>query len=101
MTLMLTARIDVNADKARQETAALTGEVGRLKTGMAGAGTTALAMGNSHRIAAGSVGNLAANVNDVAMMALAGQNPLQLAIQQGTQIGQVFGPMGAGDAAEA
>jgi chromosome segregation ATPase len=39
--------------------------------------------------AAGSVGNLTSQFNDIGVMLAAGQNPLQLAIQQGTQIGQV------------
>lgn len=38
--------------------------------------------------------NLAAQFNDIGVMALAAQNPLQLAVQQGTQINQVFGAMG-------
>lgn len=38
--------------------------------------------------------NLAAQFNDIGVMALAMQNPLQLALQQGTQINQVFGMMG-------
>lgn len=39
------------------------------------------------------VGNLAAQFNDIGVMA-AYQNPLQLALQQGTQINQVFASMG-------
>ncbi|WP_300439410.1 phage tail length tape measure family protein [uncultured Mameliella sp.] len=45
--------------------------------------------------AAGSVGNLTSQFNDIGVMLAAGQNPLQLAIQQGTQIGQVFQQTGA------
>lgn len=59
------------------------------------------AMANANRSAAGSTGNLVAQLNDVGMMLAAGQNPLQLAIQQGTQITQVIGPMGAAGAARA
>jgi len=55
----------------------------------------------SQTIAAGSVGNLAAQFNDIGMMIAAGQNPLVLAIQQGTQISQVLGPMGAAGAVRA
>ncbi len=58
----------------------------------------AMTMGNSHRVAAGQVGNLTAQFNDIGVMMAAGQNPLQLAIQQGTQISQVIGPMGAAGA---
>lgn len=57
------------------------------------------AMGRSHQMAAGATGNLVAQFNDIGMMLAAGQNPLQLAIQQGTQITQVIGPMGAAGAA--
>lgn len=51
--------------------------------------------------AAGAVGNLTAVFNDIGMMMAAGQNPLQLAVQKGTQITQVIGPMGAAGAARA
>lgn len=43
-------------------------------------------------------GYMAAQWNDMVMMALAGQNPMQLAIQQGSQITQAFGPGGASGA---
>lgn len=56
---------------------------------------------DTHRSAAGSVGNLRAQFNDIGVMLAAGQNPRQLAIQQGTQITQVIGPMGAAGAARA
>lgn len=55
-------------------------------------------LAQSHRIAAGSVGNLTSQFNDIGVMMAAGQNPLTLAIQQGTQISQVIGPMGAAGA---
>ncbi|MCT4554627.1 MAG: phage tail length tape measure family protein [Pelagimonas sp.] len=45
-------------------------------------------------LAAGSVANLTAQFNDIGIMLMAGQNPLLLAVQQGTQISQVIGPMG-------
>ncbi len=51
--------------------------------------------------AAGATGNLVAQFNDIGMMLAAGQNPLQLAIQQGTQVTQVIGPMGATGAVQA
>ena len=44
--------------------------------------------------AGGSVANLAAQFNDIGVMLAAGQSPLQLALQQGTQINQVFSSMG-------
>jgi hypothetical protein len=65
------------------------------------AAQTAGAMGRSHQMAASQVGNLTAQFNDIGMMMMAGQNPLQLAVQQGTQITQVIGPMGAAGAVKA
>jgi hypothetical protein len=38
--------------------------------------------------------NVFAQLNDIGMMMAAGQNPLQLAMQQGTQLNQVWGQMG-------
>lgn len=68
--------------------------IAALQNGMGG-------VGRSSQVAAGQVGNLTAQFNDIGMMLVAGQNPLQLAIQQGTQITQVIGPMGAGGAVRA
>lgn len=50
---------------------------------------------DTQALAAGSAANLTAQFNDVAVMMAAGQSPMQLAIQQGTQITQVFGNRGA------
>lgn len=64
-------------------------------------GRTAHGYGRLHGVnglAAASTGNLAAQFNDIAVMLAAGQNPLQLALQQGTQITQVFGNAGAAGA---
>jgi hypothetical protein len=58
-------------------------------------------LARSQTMAAGATGNLVAQFNDIGMMLAAGQNPLQLAIQQGTQITQVIGPMGATGAVQA
>jgi len=44
-------------------------------------------------------GNVVAQLNDVWVMAAAGQNPLMTAIQQGTQLSQVFSFMGGGGGA--
>ena len=65
------------------------------------AAADALRLGRSGKMAAGSMGNLVAQFNDIGMMMMAGQNPLQLAVQQGTQITQVIGPMGAAGAVRA
>lgn len=72
-----------------------------LATAQQNAANTADRMNAANRGAAGSMGNLIAQFNDVGIMMAAGQNPLQLALQQGTQISQVIGPMGAAGAVKA
>jgi len=47
-------------------------------------------------MAAGHTANLFAQWNDIALMMAAGQNPFQLALQQGTQVSQVLMMMGGG-----
>jgi hypothetical protein len=58
-------------------------------------------LGRQTGLAAGQLGNLTAQFNDIGVMLAAGQNPLQLALQQGTQITQVIGPLGAAGAVRA
>ena len=72
-----------------------------LSAAEAQAAATAGALSQANRVAAGSMGNLIAQFNDIGVMMAAGQNPLQLALQQGTQITQVIGPMGAAGAVKA
>ncbi|RMD93360.1 MAG: hypothetical protein D6811_05140 [Alphaproteobacteria bacterium] len=62
---------------------------------------TATQASRSMTIASGSVANLTAQFNDIGQMLMAGQSPLMLAVQQGTQISQVLGPMGAKGAVQA
>jgi hypothetical protein len=50
--------------------------------------------GKKTNFAAGSVANMGAQLNDIGVMLAAGQSPLMLAVQQGTQINQVFGNAG-------
>ncbi|ARE85001.1 prophage tail length tape measure protein [Roseovarius mucosus] len=81
-------------------TAARTSATG-LTTASAAADVNAAAtqkLSGATRLAAGSMGNLVSQGNDVLVMLAAGQNPFQLAIQQGTQITQVIGPLGAAGA---
>ncbi len=59
------------------------------------------AMKSASSIAGHSVGNLTAQLFDVGVMMQAGQNPFVLMVQQGSQIAQVMGPMGAGGAIQA
>ncbi|MFZ5710348.1 MAG: phage tail length tape measure family protein [Pseudomonadota bacterium] len=53
------------------------------------------------RASAGATSNLVAQFNDVGQMLAPGQSPLLLAAQQGTQIAQALGPLGAGGAVRA
>lgn len=48
-----------------------------------------------------NVGNLAAQFQDIGVSAAMSMNPLQIALQQGTQISAVLGPMGASGAVKA
>ncbi len=76
-------------------------QVRQLSAAEVAAANTVGKLGAANKAAAGSVGNLVAQFNDVGVMMAAGQNPLQLALQQGTQITQVIGPMGAAGAVKA
>lgn len=89
--------VDGLGDKA----AGASGQIDALARAQTKASQTASVLQRSNGAAAASMGNLVANFNDIGVMLAAGQNPLQLAIQQGTQITQVIGPMGAAGAARA
>ncbi|UWQ92981.1 phage tail length tape measure family protein [Rhodobacteraceae bacterium M382] len=86
-----TEKLGNAADKAKTK-------VGGLSVEEQLAAEKAQSLGVQHGLAAGQVGNLTAQFNDIGVMLAAGQNPLQLAIQQGTQITQVIGHMGAAGA---
>ncbi|MFG6081599.1 phage tail length tape measure family protein [Paracoccus litorisediminis] len=73
--------------------------IGKAKTEIAGLGKTADAAARDMRSAAGANANLVANFNDIGVMLAAGQSPLQLALQQGTQISQVLTELGGGTSA--
>lgn len=78
--------------KAAAEMGALTAKVNQLEEALGrGHGRGRGAPG-----ASGAVGNLIAQFNDVGVMLAAGQSPLLLAAQQGTQISQALGQAGAG-----
>lgn len=52
--------------------------------------------GKAMKVSSAHTANLGAQLNDIGVMLAAGQSPLQLAVQQGTQINQVFAQMGGG-----
>ena len=120
LNLKLILELEARAAKAELEaaargikgvSAATTELAGKNKSAASAADTAAAAtkraaaanrdLATSQHMAAGSTGNLFAQFNDIGVMMAAGQNPLQLAIQQGSQIAQVLGPMGAGGAVRA
>lgn len=61
-------------------------------------GVEAEHMGQRARASSQNIGMMAAQWNDIVMMTLAGQNPMQMAIQQGTQMTQAYGSGGAAGA---
>lgn len=77
------------------------GQVQALSAAEIRATSNAQGLAAANRMAAGSMGNLAAQGNDVVVMTAAMQNPMMLALQQGTQITQVMGHMGAAGAFQA
>lgn len=89
------------ASSSRKASAAFTEEA-------ASANAAAAAMGRYNGIAnqnrrgsnaaAANVANLAAQFQDIGVTAAMAMNPLQIALQQGTQISAVLGPMGAAGA---
>lgn len=68
----------------------------RASTAMNGGAVAATRFGGAMKVSSAHTANLGAQLNDIGVMLAAGQNPLQLAVQQGTQINQVFAQMGGG-----
>lgn len=88
----------VSAAEGKAALDGLAGKLGLVEGAAEGAAGAQMRLKAHSSAAAAQMGNLASQWNDVVMMALAGQNPMQLAIQQGTQITQVFGGAGASGA---
>jgi hypothetical protein len=59
-------------------------------------GRSSQMLGQQTNFASGQLANITSQFNDIGVMLAAGQNPLQLALQQGTQLNQVFAQMGSG-----
>lgn len=90
----LLVRIRANAQEAQEA-------FKQVGAGLQGVDRQALAMGRSMGAARADTANLAAQFQDIGVMLASGQSPLLLAIQQGSQISQVLGPMGARGAVQA
>lgn len=71
----------------------------RAEAGAAKVATQSVKTGVAMKSSGAHVANLGAQFNDIGVMLAAGQSPLQLAVQQGTQINQVLAQMGGGKAA--
>lgn len=71
------------------------------KTAATGVKAAGASMSQSMHSANGNVANLAAQFNDIGVTLASGQSPLTIALQQGTQISQVLGPLGAAGSAKA
>lgn len=89
------------AQKLAAELNELKAKLAATKADAAAAAAALDGIDRSGNVAAGSVGNLTAQVFDIGMMMQAGQNPFQLMLQQGSQVAQVLGPMGATGALQA
>lgn len=105
VSMLLTA----DADQARRELKGAEAEVIKFGAAARQAGNTAAAgfdraeaeILQFKRASSGATSSLVAQFNDVGQMLIAGQSPLLLAAQQGTQISQALGPLGARGAVQA
>lgn len=98
MTFVAGLRIEGNSTDAEQALKRTTGEVERLRAKTV---TGAQQMVVANRAAAAAVGSLGAQFNDIGVQLAGGQSPLLIALQQGSQITQALGPLGAGGAVRA
>lgn len=103
-----TTTMGTGARKAAADTQAVSAALDRIEAdaqqatvALNNAKTALNGVGMQSNAAAGQVGNLTAQVFDISMMMQAGQNPFQLMLQQGSQVAQVMGPMGAAGAVAA
>ena len=87
-----TMQAEASYESATRAAAALTGA--QITVGRA-----ANVAGAQIKSATGHTANLGAQFNDIGVMLAAGQSPLMLAMQQGTQINQVMAQMGGGKTA--
>lgn len=109
MSFNVSMLITADAAQAKRELKSAQGEVEKFGTASRSAGATAASglkvaeaeIVQLKRSTTGVTSNLVAQFNDVGQMLAAGQSPLLLAAQQGTQISQVLGPLGARGAVEA
>jgi hypothetical protein len=88
--------LDASTKKLDASTKAAASAQNQMAAATARATAATVAHSHAARGSAMQIGNIAAQFNDIGVMMAAGQNPIQLALQQGTQLGQVFNQMGGG-----
>lgn len=66
----------------------------RVKAGIDAAAGASQRLGRANQATGFHTANVFAQLNDIGVMMAAGQNPIQLALQQGTQLNQVWTAMG-------
>jgi hypothetical protein len=86
------------AARAASEQANAALRAAQAESKMVAANQNIAAVGKASGAASHNVANLAAQFQDVAVTAAMGMSPLQIALQQGTQLSSVLGPMGAAGA---
>ena len=77
----------------------MTASAKRAEVGSVALTSSANRLGAASRTSAAHIGNITAQLNDIGVVLAAGQNPLTIALQQGTQLNQVFAQLGGGRAA--
>lgn len=102
------AAADGMSSSAARVASSIAGTTGALERQATAADRAAAAMsrqsaivtkvGGTMNVASHNVGNLAAQFQDIGVTMAMGMSPLQIALQQGTQISAVFGGMGAAGA---
>lgn len=88
-------KIDASADQMGRSLSTAAGQASALTPAIANSGAAAAAYGGHMQGAAGQTANLTAQLNDIGLMMASGQSPLMLAMQQGSQVNQVFDQMRA------
>lgn len=88
--------LDASTKKLDASTKAAASAQNQMAAATARATVAATAQAGVMRSSTGQIGNISAQFNDIGVMLAAGQSPIQLALQQGTQLGQVFANMGSG-----
>lgn len=89
-------KLSVAADRAETSADSLSKSSQKASSNVKKASNDTRQYSNAIKASSLQTSNLAAQFNDIGVMLAAGQSPLQLALQQGTQISQVLNTMGSG-----